>query len=138
MNSRERWLLEQLKNYRVLRSDMEFLERRIKTMSYKMTANYGPMCGSGGFGGSKVESHSLRLASLKQELDAKKRVVELLQDAMNNSGLNKRERSLVVATVNGLSLSEYARRENIYRSHVYKIRDGAIKKMVRRMEKDTK
>jgi len=138
MNSKERWLLEQLKNYHLLQSDMERLEHRIRTMGYKMTANYGPMCGSGGFGGSKVESHSLRLTDTKQELESKRKIVEMLQDAIDHSGLNKRERNLVIATVNGFSLSAYARRENIYRSYVYKLRDRAIRKMAHHIWNSTK
>lgn len=136
MNSKEKWLLDRLKNYHLMQGDIERLQAKLQSASYKLTATYGLTAGgSGGFGGSKVETLGIRRVEIKRELEKKQATIQQIHDALNHSGLSKRERDLVVCTIRGYSLSDYARQKNIYKSHVYKIRDNALKKMVVYLEK---
>lgn len=130
MTSREKDLLEQLKNYQLVKNDIERLTKRLQSAGYSMTAQYG--LAPGGHSGevsSKVERLAMKLHEIKQELEQKLKLLAVLDDAIRNAGLNKRERDLIECTVSGFSLSAYARQHNIYKSHVFKIRDKALKKM---------
>lgn len=130
MNSNEKWLLDRVKNYHFMQKDIQRLKAKLETATYKTTATYGLTAGgSGGHGQSKVETLGVRRIELERELRRKQEIITLIHDSLENAGLSKRERDLIVCTIRGYSLSDYARQRNIYKSHVYKIRDAALKKM---------
>lgn len=132
MTKRERKLLEDLKNYTFMKREIERLEARLGEMVYNVIANYGFTGGSsGGFSGSKVESLSLRRMEAVRELERKLDLIRRIDYAIQNAGLDSRERDLVLLTIRGETLSSYARKEHIYKSYVYKIRENALKKMVK-------
>lgn len=139
MNSSERRLLDQLKSYALLVSDIEQLRKDIEMLSYRVTANYGLTGGgSSSFEGSKVETFGMRRIELERKLSAKETVLAQIDSAIEYAGLSKRERDLVECTMSGHTLSSYARRKNIYKSHVYKLRDSALRKMVTYIEENSK
>lgn len=139
MNSKERWLLDCLKNYIPMKVEILSIKERIENLGYRMTACYGFNAGgSGGYGGSKVETLGNKRVELERELHRKEELIEQIEQAIERSGLDKRERDLVSCTIGGMSLSGYARQSNIYKSHVYKIRDNALKKMVKHISCNTK
>lgn len=130
MNNREGRLLEQLKSYKLIQDDVERLKERLASAGYSITAHYGLTAGGGGGSPtSKVENLTVRLMEAKAELHKKETVIAQIDYAIKTADLTKRERDLIVCTINGDSLSSYARRRNIYKSHVYKIRDRALRKM---------
>ena len=139
MNRSERWLHNKIKSYALLECEIESARSRLKQVSYSVTANYD-LCGggSGSFESSKVETLAVRRVELEREVEQKRELLDWIDDAIDNAGLNKREWDLIVCTKSGYSLSAYARKENIYKSHVYKIRDNALKKMVEYMKNNTK
>lgn len=128
MNCREKALLEQIKNYSSTQADIERLKESLDLASYRMTAKYSAEPVAGGYGDSKVELLGLRRVAIEQELQRKCSVIESIDRAME--ALDKREADLIKHMTLGGSLSSFARRKNIYKSHVYKIRDNALKKMV--------
>lgn len=130
MNSNEKQLLGQLKSYILILDDIEKLKEDLARAGYTMTANYSFNGGGfGGFGGSKVETLGVRRLDLERQLKRKVSIIEQIDDARENAGLSEREWVLIEHTIHGGSLSSYARKKNIYKSHVYKIRDRAVKKM---------
>lgn len=133
MNCREKALLEQIKSYRIIQGDIERLKKSLELADYRMTAKYSAEPVAGGYGGSKVESLGIRRACLEQELARKMATVAYIDEAV--LVLNKREADLILYMMKGGSLSGFARRRNIYKSHVYKIRDNALKQMVSHSQK---
>lgn len=139
MNSKERLLLERLKSYELIRRDVERLSEKLDAATYKVSANYSLTGGSsGGYGGSKVETYAIRKMEDTKQLEAKQLVLSQIDDARLNASLTKREGDLVTHIINGNSLSSFARQRNIYKSHVYKIRDTALRKMVVHIQSNTK
>lgn len=139
MTKRERKLLEDLKSYTLIKREIERLETRLEEMVYNVIANYGFTGGSsGGFSGSKVESLSLRRMEKVRELERKRDQIRRIDYAIQNAGLDRRERDLVLLTIRGETLSSYARKEHIYKSYVYKIRENALKKMLKSSPQNTK
>ena len=133
MNSDRKWWLERINDYPIILSDIEQLKRKLNQSSYKVTASYG-LTGGGGSGhnnSSKVEAFAIRHAQLEAELREKEALITLLDRAIDNAGMTQRERELILCMMGGYTLSSYARQKNIYKSHVYKIRDAALKKIVR-------
>lgn len=130
MNSKERLLLEQIKSYTIIQEDVGKLRESLELMGYKMTASYSLEPAGGGYGGSKVESLGIRRAELEKELARKQAVLERVDKSLREATLEKRERDLITHMLKGGSLSSFARNRNIYKSHVYKIRDNALKKMI--------
>lgn len=129
MNSKERLLLEQIKSYAIIQNEVEKLKESLKLTGYKMTANYSAEPSAGGYGGSKVESLGIRRIQLEKELSCKQAVLNRVDKALQEAHLEKRERDLITHMVRGCSLSSFARQRSIYKSHVYKIRDNALKKI---------
>lgn len=133
MNAKEKWLLERLKDYKIITQDADRLELRLQEIGCKISANYGFTGGGGGRVGSKVENFVLRRDGIERELQEKNELLSSIDRAIEGAGLTERERELIICTIRGESLSGYARRKNIYKSSVYKIRDGALRKMVKFM-----
>ena len=129
MNSKERLLLEQIKDYAIIQGDVDKLRESLAVAGYKMTASYSLEPAGGGYGGSKVESLGIRRIELEKELARKQAILERVDRALREAPLEKRERDLITYMAKGGSLSSFARARNIYKSHVYKIRDNALRKM---------
>lgn len=138
MNSREKRLLEQLKNYKFIRADIERLSERLAAYNYSTTASYGLTGGGSGQVVSKVEMLAIKTTETKRELEAKQATIQAIDDAMERAGLNERELKLIYFTMNGCSLSRYAKSVGVYKSHVYKIRDRALKKMANHIVRNSK
>lgn len=139
MNSKEKQLLEQLRSYILILDDIENLKEDLAHAGYTMTANYSFNGGGfGGYNGSKVETLGNRRLDLERELKRKESIIQQIDEARRNAGLVEREWVLIEHTIHGGSLSSYARKKNIYKSHVYKIRDNALRKMVRYIQENTK
>lgn len=131
MNSEERRLLEKIKNYTLIEDEIMRLRDRLKEENYKVIATYESTGGgSTSNRASKVETMGIRVMELEQQIREKQEILRSIYDAVNNAGLNKRERDLIICTIKGYSLSGYARQKNIYKTHVYKIRDTALRKML--------
>ena len=138
MNSSERRMLEELKCYRVIKNDIDSLRKRIESAEYRLTPSYSVEGGGfGGLPGSKVETLSIRRVDAEKELRHKEAIIRRIDTAIECSGLNKREFELINHIVSGDSLSSFAARNNIYKSHIYKIRDRALRKMVEYLPKST-
>ena len=134
MTNKAMRLLSQLKDYMVIKNDIDRLASRLNSKEYKMIASYNLSGGGGGYGGSKVESFSIRRDELIRELEAKIKTIQDIDRAKGSHELTKRERDLIDHLASGQSLSSYARQNGIYKSHIYKIRDRALEKMVRCIE----
>lgn len=132
MNSNERWWLDRILDYSLIVADVEQLTNKLNQNSYKVTASYG-LTGGGASGhnnASKVEDFAIKHAQLEAELKEKQAVISLLDTAIANASMTQREKELITCIMNGYTLSSYARQRNIYKSHIYKIRDNAVKKIV--------
>ena len=137
MNLKERILLDKIRDYSLLLDDIRDMKERIKRIEYGITASYGFSGGGTSYGKSKVESLSVRKADMEKEIAIREKDLNDIDKAIEHAGLSPREKDLIVCTKNGYSLSSYARKENIYKSHVYKIRDKAIRKMSIYIENET-
>ena len=136
MTDAEYKLLEELRSYTLIKKDIKRLEERLERSVCNITPNYSfTGGGSGSFQSSKTEMLAIRRMDTERELKRKRDQISRIDLAVMNAGLNKREKDLVLHTINGNSLSSYARQENIYKSYVYKIRDNALKKMVNFIQK---
>lgn len=127
-----------ISSYTLIESDIKALKERLEAISYSTTASYSLTGGTfGGFGGSKVESFSIRKMELEREIREKQRLLQTIDKARECAELTKRERDLIAHIISGGSLSSFARQRNIYKSHIYKIRDKALGKMVDYIRNDT-
>ena len=129
MNLNERIVLDKLRNYTLLVEDIRHIEDSISEQVYRVTASYSLARVSGGQPGSAVEDYVLRQTETQGKLHAKVREAEMLQDGVLNAQLTKREREILYHFMGGGSLSSFAREHKIYKSHVYKIRDAAVRKV---------
>jgi hypothetical protein len=133
MNSAEKDLLVKIKSYLLIEEDVKKLSKRLKSSEYTLTPAY--KSDGSGFSGfsknSKVENLATKRLEIQRQLNEKIFWLRKIDDAIEKAGLTKKERDLIECTIKGWSLSSYARQKNIYKSHVYKIRDRALKKMVK-------
>lgn len=130
MNNAERRLYEAIKDHRFTCNRISEIIERIAERGYKITPSYSLTAGCKGGFSSKVETAALRELRDLDELERLKKERYDVLDAFNNAGLPKEEKWLVDCMMQGYSLAECARIHGWYISHVYKIRDKALQKMV--------
>lgn len=109
------------------------LEERIASRTIKITPSYGGVGGSSQSNPqvSKIERYVEEKIELEEEL-AKCRVRLTLVEYIRESGiLTSLEYELIEWLQIGGRMTEFARKHNIYKSYVYKIRDNAIEKAVK-------
>lgn len=132
MTTDERELLYNITSYLDILEDIKDAREKLEEMTPKITAGYGTDgIGGQGFGGSKVETLAMRRMSLERFIDDKITVIRDIRKAMSRSELTDREKDVIDSLIKKDKLSCYARRKNIYISNVYKIRDSAIRKMIK-------
>ena len=120
-----------LRDWQLLLTRLNELQERIKSHCYTVTPRYSAeVAGNGGMVTSKVERYYITRAQIQAELESLERIVLRVSAAINKAGLTSRERELTASTMNGRSLSSYAKEKNIYKTHVYKIRDRALSKIL--------
>lgn len=129
MRDEENRLYETIKDFVYIRNRIADIRLRLAECSYKVTTSYSLTGGcSGGFT-SKVENAAIKELRLRGELEALMKEEADVTDALRNGGLTRREYGLVEGMMCGYSLAEYGRMNGLYISHVYKIRDKALRKM---------
>lgn len=130
MNNAERRLCEAIKDHRFTCNRISDILTRLRERGYKITPSYSLTAGCKGGFSSKVESAALRELRDLDELERLQRECFDVMDAYNNAGLPPDEAWLVDCMMQGYTLAECARIRGWYISHVYKIRDKALQKMV--------
>lgn len=129
----EKTMLRYLTGAAITLERIRELEDRIASKTYKVTPAY-ESTGGGSSGNqqlSKVERYVDDVMELKEELEKCKSRMELIDCVRNSKVLTSREYELVEWLMLGGKMSDFAREKNIYKSHVYKIRDNALKKIMK-------
>lgn len=116
-------------NYNIAR--LLEIEKRIESITPKVTATYGNVAGGRGSGVSNpVESQGVRISDLKRKAHKHKVEVQKVVRMIEHSGLSKREKELMWWLARNGKLQAFARREHIGKDNVYKIRDRAVNKII--------
>ena len=130
----EKTLLQAFINYEYNRNRAKELHEKILAKGYKITPSYGYSRGSGN-NSSKVERYVGERAENLAHLNEYLKQIEAVETVMAYSGLNEREKALLEWIIVGGKLSTYARKNGIYTSTVYKIRNRALRKGIRYIQR---
>lgn len=127
----EKEVLSKIKSYSYNMARLEEINEQLQSICIKITATYGNLAPTSGNGfRSKVEETGNRRYELKKKRAGYDRKVMEVRHMIYNSGLDEREKGLMLWIANNGKLQAYARRERIGKDNVYKIRDRAIKKII--------
>lgn len=132
MTDGEKKLLGLIQRYAYNAQRLAETEERINSKTYKVTPSYS-QSGGGGSGGnkSKVESFVEKTTKLKREAAEYRRKVLVAEAAMSAPDLSKIERQILDWVCSGRRLASCAEENGIYISHIYKLRDRALRKALR-------
>lgn len=107
------------------------IEKRIESITPKVTATYGNVAGGRGSGVSNpVESQGVRISDLKRKACKHRAEVQKVVRMIEHSELCRREKELMWWLARSGNLQAFARREHIGKDNVYKIRDRAVSKII--------
>ena len=109
------------------------LEERIASKTFRLTPTYESI-GGGNSGTprlSKIERFVDEKLELEEELAECRRRMELIAYIKESNILTDLEYELIEWLQIGGKMSEFAKAHDIYKSYVYKIRDNALKKIVK-------
>ena len=127
----EKAVIGKIQCYTYYKARLAEVEEQLQSICIKLTPTYGNLAPTtGGTFNSKVENIGNRRHDLTQKIRAYKREVLKVQQLIENSGLDEREKGLMWWIANNGRLAAYARRERIGKDNVYKIRDRAVKKII--------
>lgn len=116
-------------NYNLAR--LREIEKRIESITPKVTPTYGNVAGGRGSGISNpVETQGVRISDLKKKAQKHRVEVQKVVRMIEHSGLDKREKELMWWLARNSNLQAFARREHIGKDNVYKIRDRAVNKII--------
>jgi len=118
-------------SWRVLNNKIDRLQARIETRTFSVTSqlrhdkSFGVLTPS-----SKVEQYCMSQMEDEQELEVLKEVRDGCISAYHSASLSTLEKKLLKEIiVNHTTIAEFARRNGIYQSYAYKIRDRGSKKL---------
>lgn len=124
-------IMQAMESYNYNLARLREIEKRIESITPKITATYGNVAGGRGSGISNpVEVQGVRISDLKRK--AHKHRVEVLKVVrmIEKSGLSDREKELMWWLARNGNLQAFARREHIGKYNVYKIQDRAVNKII--------
>lgn len=120
-----------LKRIDILKRKIEEKEEKLKSKEYRITSRVSYDKVSGGMTSvSKVESYALELISLEHEINLLKNKLLDHTELMYRAGLTEEEMIVLIELGSSKRLSRIAKDHNIYVSHVYKIRDKGLNKLL--------
>ena len=123
-------VLQNLQNLIYYEERIELLESRLREITPKTTQTYSLTGFSGGGTvSSQVENLCIQKESAIAELQELRKTVAEYYRALENCKLTQLEKTTLTATVQGVKMSKVAKREGLYKSYVYKVRDRAIRKL---------
>lgn len=135
MTAGEKNLLRLIENYRYNEKRLYETEESLKSKTYRITPSYCSTGGSAGNGSkSRIESHTEKVIKLKQEIAEYKRQINTVKAALQCPELSNIERRTLSWIANSGRLASLAEQEGIYQSHIYKIRDKALRKALRGLQ----
>ena len=124
-------LLDLLQNYNYYIARIKELNEDLCKMTYKVTPTYGNLAaGTCSGNDSKVEKFSVRSCELQKKKQKAEQYINYITFLIDKSGLSERERAVMWWIAKNGNLQAYARRENIKKDNIYKIRDRAINKII--------
>ena len=127
----EQEIIIAIQNYSYNKARFDELQEQIESICYKTTPAYGNLAASSGGGfNSKVEDMGIRRYELTKKADIYKKEYVKVENMIENSGLDEREKKLMWWIARNGRLAAFARREHIGKDNVYKIRDRAVKKII--------
>ena len=124
-------LVETIQDYSYCKARLKEVQDKIESIAPKVTATYGNLAPSmsNGFS-SKVETQGNRLYELHRKEKEYSDKIELITKYIEHSGLSEREKELMWWIGRNGKLQAFARRENIGKDNIYKIRDRAVNKIL--------
>lgn len=132
MEDNRKTLLRYLTDAKLTMERIKQLEERIASKTFRITPSYSSVGGSSGSPQvSKVERYVEEMDELERELAKCKARLTLVQYIKENGVLTQLEYELIEWLQIGGAMSEFARMNGIYKSHVYKIRDNALEKILK-------
>lgn len=112
------------------------LQEKLEGKGYKITPTLSLSGGLGGGGfQSKVEDYCLSKLGAEASLNRLEEQRKALLDAINLAGLTELELGVIQCVMQGGSLAGHARNKGIYVSRVYKLRDRAATKILKKIPK---
>lgn len=132
MTEKERRIQDFLMNWKYTLQRIERLNRNISEMSPSVTSKLDLVPSRAkGSTSNKVESFCIRKARKELERDALLGTIRMYERAIKKAKLTDRERGIIECLKEDVNISDFAKREGIYSSYAYKIKDGAISKIAR-------
>lgn len=125
-------VLDKITEYTYNMARLAELKDKLDSINYKTTATYGnlaPAMGSG-FNNSKVENMGNRRHEIELAMQPYKRKIAEVRRMIEHSGLTDVEKGVMWWLSRNGKLQAYARRENIGKDNIYKIRDRAVNKII--------
>lgn len=125
-------VLSTIQGYAYYAALLAEINERLESISYKTTATYGNLAPSagGGLTSDKVADMGNRRHELTLQKERYKAKLAEVRHMIGHSGLTKQERGVMWWIARCGQLAAYARRENIGKDNVYKIRDRAVNKII--------
>lgn len=124
---------------RTLKNDINRVKKlteQLNEICYKLTVSYGLNTGGGsGMPTSAIENLIIKKEKLQVQINDINTKIRIYNKAIA-SALSPLEREIIYEIIDGNYLLQYARQKGIYKSTVYKIKDKAIYKIAKYIEKE--
>lgn len=127
-----------IKGYAYHKATLDELKMQLSSIVPKTTSNIDAAPASSNGFRSKVEDLSIKRIELKLKIRKREYAIDCITKMIERSGLTDVEKGALWCMANNERLLQYARRNRIKQSQIYKIRDRALKKVARRYEDTTK
>lgn len=83
---------------------------------------------------NRVENHVIKKISLESKVNELENKIAVFKESIRKSNLTDREKIVLRYMQNGISLSVCAKKENIYKTYVYKIKDSLVTKILAKID----
>lgn len=110
---------------------LEELKMQLASIVPKTTSNVDAAPASSNGFRSKVEAMSIKRIELKAKIQNSEKTIARITKMIECSGLTDVEKGALWCIANNERLVQYARRNRIKQSQIYKIRDRALKKVAK-------
>lgn len=111
--------------------EIKKLQEELLSCKVKITVTYEEGSRGGGYLSSTVERCVIKRDKIERELKKLLDTIEEYITAINHCGLSKTEKEVIKCVMNRKKLIEYAEKNGIYWTYVYKIKNRAVHKITR-------
>lgn len=105
------------------------LENQLQEQEYKETSSLSQAPARGNGFNSKVENYAINNLEKTDKLREVNKQLAVIEKYLSSEALDETERRVLECVANNYSLKDFAKRNNLYISYIYKIRDRACYKI---------